>query len=94
MTLAVDVGARSVTTIEGLSSGGALHPVQRAFIEYDAMQCGFCTPGLVMSTAALIASKPEPNVNDVKIAISGHLCRCGSYPKIVAATLAAAKRRE
>ncbi len=93
MTLAIDVGARAVTTIEGLATGDTLHPVQAAFIEHDAMQCGFCTPGLVMSAAALIARQPDPSLDDVKTAVSGHLCRCASYPKVFAATLAAAKRR-
>ena len=90
MTLAVDVGERSVTTIEGLSDGDKLHPVQTAFIEHDAMQCGFCTPGLVMSCAALLATNPHPTLDEVKAATSGHLCRCGTYPHVFAATLAAA----
>jgi xanthine dehydrogenase YagT iron-sulfur-binding subunit len=91
MTLAVDVGERAVTTIEGLARGAELHPVQQAFIEHDAMQCGFCTPGMVMSCAALIERNPNPTLDDVKAALSGHLCRCGTYPKVFAATLAAAK---
>lgn len=94
MMLAIDVGARSVKTIEGLASGHELHPVQAAFIEYDAMQCGFCTPGMVMSCAALLAHTPHPDAADVQAAISGHVCRCGTYPHVVAATLAAAKARE
>ena len=91
MTLAVDVGARKVTTIEGLAPGEQLHPVQAAFIAHDAMQCGFCTPGLVMSSAALLAKNPHPNEEDVKAALSGHLCRCGTYPHVVAAVLDAAR---
>jgi len=91
MILAIDVGERSVTTIEGLAEGDELHPVQAAFIEHDAMQCGFCTPGLVMSCAALLGQNPHPSLEDVKTATSGHLCRCGAYPKVFAATLAAAK---
>ena len=91
MMLAVDVGARGVTTIEGLAQGGALHPVQQAFIDHDALQCGFCTPGIIMSCAALLDRKPEPNADDVRAAISGHVCRCGTYPHVVSATLAAAK---
>jgi aerobic-type carbon monoxide dehydrogenase small subunit (CoxS/CutS family) len=94
MTLAVDVGARSVTTIEGLAQGGELHPVQAAFIEHDAMQCGFCTPGMVMSCAALLEHTPDPTSDDVKTAISGHICRCGTYPHVIAATLAAAQARK
>ncbi len=91
MILALDVGDREVTTIEGLGKPGRLHPMQAAFVEYDAMQCGFCTPGFVMSCAALLARRPHPTLEDVKVAISGHLCRCGSYPKICEATLAVAK---
>ena len=91
MTLAIDMGERSVTTIEGLSDGEKLHPVQAAFVEHDAVQCGFCTPGMVMSCAALLAQNPNPSLDDVKAATSGHLCRCGTYPHVFAATLAAAK---
>ena len=91
MTLAIDVGERSVTTIEGLADGDTLHPVQASFVEHDAVQCGFCTPGLVMSCAALLAQNPAPSLEDVKAATSGHLCRCGTYPHVFAATLAAAK---
>ncbi len=91
MVLAIDIGDRAVTTIEGLSRGDTLHPVQTAFIAHDAVQCGFCTPGMVMSCAALIARNPNPSLDDVKTAISGHLCRCGTYPHVFAATLAAAK---
>jgi aerobic-type carbon monoxide dehydrogenase small subunit (CoxS/CutS family) len=90
MTLAIDVGARAVTTIEGLARGGELHPVQQAFIEHDAMQCGFCTPGMVMSCAGLLERNPSPILDDVKEATSGNLCRCGTYPKVFEATLAAA----
>lgn len=91
MMLAIEVGARRVTTIEGLANGEALHPVQAAFIEHDALQCGFCTPGMVMSCAALIERTQDPSADEVKAAISGHYCRCGTYPHVVGATLAAAK---
>ena len=90
MILAVDVGDRAITTIEGLSHADRLHPVQEAFIAHDAVQCGFCTPGLVMSCAALLERVPHPGAAEVRQAISGHLCRCGTYPHVVAATLAAA----
>jgi xanthine dehydrogenase YagT iron-sulfur-binding subunit len=93
MMLAIDVGDREITTIEGLAKHGRLDPVQAAFIEHDAMQCGFCTPGFVMSCAALLARNPHPTLEQVKAAISGHLCRCGSYPKICEATLAAGKMK-
>ncbi|HEV2037495.1 MAG TPA: (2Fe-2S)-binding protein [Candidatus Eremiobacteraceae bacterium] len=87
MTLAVDVGNRAITTIEGLAHGDELHPVQAAFIEHDALQCGFCTPGMIMSCAALLERNPKPTVDDVRSATSGNLCRCGTYPKVFAATV-------
>ncbi|MGB7923018.1 MAG: (2Fe-2S)-binding protein [Pyrinomonadaceae bacterium] len=90
MMLAIDAGERPVTTIEGLASGDDLHPVQEAFIEYDALQCGFCTPGMIMSCAALLKRNAKPTLDDVKDAVSGNLCRCGTYPKVFDATLAAA----
>ncbi len=93
MMLATDVGTRSVTTIEGLASGEKLHPVQQAFIDHDALQCGFCTPGMIMSCAALLERSPQPSADDVRAAISGHYCRCGTYPHVIAATLDAAKMR-
>jgi aerobic-type carbon monoxide dehydrogenase small subunit (CoxS/CutS family) len=92
MTLAVDAVDGEITTIEGLARGDELHPVQEAFIEYDAMQCGFCTPGMVMSCAALVERNPHPTLDDVRAATSGNLCRCGTYPKVFEATLAAAGR--
>jgi xanthine dehydrogenase YagT iron-sulfur-binding subunit len=94
MLLAVDVGARAVTTIEGLARGDALHPVQEAFIAHDALQCGYCTPGMVMSCAALLERVPHPTAADVQAAIAGHLCRCGTYPHIVEAVLAASAVRK
>ena len=89
MTFALDVGDREVTTIEGLAHGHALHRVQEAFIAADAMQCGFCTPGMVMSCAALLARTPHPTLEQVRAATSGNLCRCGTYPRIFAAVLSA-----
>jgi xanthine dehydrogenase YagT iron-sulfur-binding subunit len=88
MMLALDAEGHSVTTIEGLAKGETLHPVQAAFIEHDALQCGFCTPGMVMSCAALFERTPNPTADNVKAAISGHYCRCGTYPHVVAAMLA------
>jgi aerobic-type carbon monoxide dehydrogenase small subunit (CoxS/CutS family) len=90
MTLAVDAIGHEVTTIEGISADGQPHPLQAAFVKHDAMQCGFCTPGMVMSCAALLRQNPHPTESDVRHAISGNLCRCGTYPKIFAATLEAA----
>lgn len=90
MTLAVDAIGHEVTTIEGLSAGSEPHPLQAAFVKHDAMQCGFCTPGMVMSCAALLEKNSHPTESDVRHAISGNLCRCGTYPRIFAATLEAA----
>jgi xanthine dehydrogenase YagT iron-sulfur-binding subunit len=90
MTFALDARGRHITTIEGLANGDKLHPVQEAFVAHDAMQCGFCTPGMVMSCAALVERNPDCSLEDVKTAISGHLCRCGTYPNIFKAMLAAA----
>lgn len=92
MTLALDVRGRNVTTIEGLPKGETLHPVQQAFVEHDALQCGFCTPGMVMSCAQLVEANPNCSLDDVRQAVSGHLCRCGAYPNIFKAALAAAAR--
>jgi xanthine dehydrogenase YagT iron-sulfur-binding subunit len=94
MTLALDAQARKIITIEGLSHGDEMHPVQVAFVKHDAMQCGFCTPGMVMSCAALLERNATPTLAEVKHAVSGNLCRCGTYPKVFAATLDAAKQRK
>lgn len=91
MTLAVACEGRSVETVEGLAEGGELHPVQQAFIAKDAFQCGFCTPGQVMSVVALLRVEAAPTTDDVKRAVAGNLCRCGAYPNIVEAALSAAK---
>ncbi len=93
LTLAIDAAPHKITTIEGLANGEQLHPVQAAFIEHDALQCGFCTPGMIMSCAALVERNPDPTLEDVKMATSGNICRCGTYPKVFDATLAAAKAR-
>ncbi|HEY2470794.1 MAG TPA: (2Fe-2S)-binding protein [Terracidiphilus sp.] len=87
MVLAMDAIGHEVTTIEGVGAEGEPHPLQSAFVKHDAMQCGFCTPGMVMSCAALLEKNPHPSEQDVRHAISGNLCRCGTYPKIFAATL-------
>ncbi len=92
--LAIEVGDGKVTTIEGLAGKESLHPVQEAFVTHDAVQCGFCTPGLVMSCAALLARNPTPDREEIETAISGHLCRCGTYPHVVQAMLALGARKE
>lgn len=90
MMLAIDAIGHRVATIEGLSADGQLHPVQVAFVKNDALQCGFCTPGMVMSCAALLEKNPHPSERDVRRAVAGNLCRCGTYPRVFAATLEAA----
>jgi aerobic-type carbon monoxide dehydrogenase small subunit (CoxS/CutS family) len=91
MALAIECGEKSIETIEGLVKNGRLHPVQQAFIEEDGLQCGFCTPGQVMSVKALLDVNPDPATDEVRHALTGNLCRCGAYPKIVKAALKAAK---
>ncbi|HET9086650.1 MAG TPA: (2Fe-2S)-binding protein, partial [Acidobacteriaceae bacterium] len=90
MTLAMDAIGHKVTTVESLSSNGQLHPLQAAFVKHDAMQCGFCTPGMVMTCSALLDKNPKPTEAEVRKATAGNLCRCGTYPRIFAATLEAA----
>ena len=92
LTLTVGCEGRTVETVEGLGRDGELHPVQRAFIEHDALQCGFCTPGQIMSLVALLRDNARPSEEDVRRAVTGNLCRCGAYSNIVAAGLAAARR--
>lgn len=92
MTLALDARGKEIKTIEGLASGDKLHPIQEQFIEHDAMQCGFCTPGMIMACAHLLEHNKKPTLDEVKHACSGNLCRCGTYPKVFDATLAAAKQ--
>ncbi len=92
MMLAVDAEGHDIVTIEGLAKGGKLHPVQEAFIEHDALQCGFCTPGFIMAAVGLLNQNKAPSPDEVRSALSGNLCRCGVYPRIVAAVLDAAKK--
>jgi xanthine dehydrogenase YagT iron-sulfur-binding subunit len=88
--LAIEAQGAEITTIEGVNRDGRLGELQRALIEKDGLQCGYCTPGFVLSLAALLRRNPHPTENEVRRACSGHLCRCGSYPRIFAAALAAA----
>ncbi|MFC4453686.1 (2Fe-2S)-binding protein [Deinococcus sonorensis] len=85
LTLTLSLEGRSVTTIEGLADGAALHPVQRAFIEHDAFQCGYCTPGQIMSAVACLQSRHAQDEAALKDFMSGNLCRCAAYPQIVRA---------
>src|SRR5688500_5318393 len=85
VTLAAAHDGDSIVTIEGLAPSGGLHPVQTAFVEHDAVQCGFCTPGQVLAAVALLAREPDPTTDEISRAMSGNLCRCGTYPKIVSA---------
>ena len=85
LTLAVMHDGDEITTIEGLASHDALHPVQEAFVEHDAFQCGYCTPGQIMSAAALLKEPCGPEDDDIRECMSGNICRCGAYPNIVAA---------
>ncbi len=94
ITLALDCDGREVTTIEGLARDGELHPVQQAFIEQDALQCGFCTSGQIMSLAGFLDKHPQPTEDEVRHAVSGNLCRCGAYLKIVKAGMRAAEMME
>ena len=94
LTLAVSCEGRHIRTIEGLSRGARLHPVQEAFVREDAYQCGFCTPGQIVSAVSLLERNPRPTVSEVKRAMAGNLCRCGAYPNIVAAVLRAAHWEE
>jgi xanthine dehydrogenase YagT iron-sulfur-binding subunit len=92
LTLAAQCDGREVTTIEGLSGDGGLHPVQEAFIRHDGFQCGFCTPGQIMSAVALLAEGRAGSDEEIREFMSGNLCRCGAYPNIVAAIREAAGR--
>ena len=94
MTLAIDMEGKQIQTIEGFADGDQLHPVQEALIEHDALMCGFCTPGFVMSVAALLEENPGPSLDDVKLGVSGNVCRCGAYARIFEAALAAAEKME
>jgi aerobic-type carbon monoxide dehydrogenase small subunit (CoxS/CutS family) len=88
--LALEAQGHEITTVEGLAQNGKLSPVQEAFIEQDALMCGYCTPGFVMSVTALLRKNPRPTVEEVKHACSGNVCRCGTYPRILQAALKAA----
>ena len=92
LVLAPKVEGREVQTVEGLGNRTALHPLQRSFIEHGAVQCGFCTPGILLSAKALIERKPHANQEEIREALSGHLCRCTGYHQIIEAVEAVGKR--
>lgn len=82
MMLAIDAQGKQLTTVEGLADGDDLHPVQEAFIQHDALMCGFCTPGFIVSSAALLNENANPTLEEIKVGLSGNTCRCGTYPFI------------
>jgi xanthine dehydrogenase YagT iron-sulfur-binding subunit len=91
LTLTAACDGVAITTIEGINGDGALHPVQAAFVEHDATQCGFCTPGQILAAIALLEEIAHPTDDDIRRGMSGNLCRCGTYPKIIRAVMAAAE---
>jgi len=90
-TTVAEAAGKKIVTIEGLEQNGRLHPLQTAFLEVEAFQCGYCTPGMIVSAAALLRSNPNPSADDVAGAMSGNVCRCGTYPRILDAVRRAAK---
>lgn len=91
LVLAVQAKGKQITTIEGLADGDSLHPIQKAFIDYGAIQCGFCSPGLIMTVKALLDESPHPTIDEIREAISGNLCRCTGYTKVIEAIQRAAE---
>lgn len=91
LILAVQADGSQITTIEGIADGKTLHPVQQAFVEHGAIQCGFCTPGMVLSAKSLLDNNPEPSEHEIREALSGNLCRCTGYQKIVEAVKSASE---
>jgi len=94
LVLAVEAQGKDIITIEGLAQNGELHPIQQAFVDHGALQCGFCTPGMILSSKALLDENPDPTEEEVKEAISGNLCRCTGYVDAVNAILDVAERRK
>jgi aerobic-type carbon monoxide dehydrogenase small subunit (CoxS/CutS family) len=85
------VGTKKIVTIEGLAPEGKLHPMQQAFLEADALQCGYCTPGMILGAVSLLKRNPNPSEQEIATRMNGHICRCGTYPRVVSAIRAAAK---
>ena len=92
LALGIEADGHDIITIEGVAQGGSLHPIQQAFIDHGALQCGFCTPGFIISAKALLERQPHPNESDIRLNIAGNLCRCTGYDKIVRAILDVAQR--
>ena len=92
LTLAVEAKGKEILTIEGLASNGQLHPIQQAFMDHFAVQCGYCTPGMIMSAKALLDKTPDPTEDEVRRALQGNLCRCTGYVKVIEAILAAKEK--
>jgi nicotinate dehydrogenase subunit A len=92
ITAAAGVAGRKIVTIEGLARGATLHPVQQAFLEHSAFQCGYCAPGMILGAVALLAKNPHPAAGEVREGLDGHICRCGAYVRIVEAVQAAAAK--
>jgi len=90
MLLAVRMQGKRITTIEGLATGGQLHPIQQAFIDHGALQCGYCTPGMILAAKALLDEHPDPSDEDIREGLAGNLCRCTGYKKIIEAVKHAA----
>jgi carbon-monoxide dehydrogenase small subunit len=91
LTLAMEAQDKEILTIEGLSEGGDLHPIQETFVTHGAVQCGFCTPGLIMASKVFLEHNPEPSDEEIKKVLAGHLCRCTGYMQIIEAVKAAAE---
>jgi carbon-monoxide dehydrogenase small subunit len=94
LVLATEADGREITTIEGLAQGDKLHPIQQAFVDRGGLQCGFCTPGMIMAAKALLDKNPTPTEEEIKKGIAGNLCRCTGYAKIIESIRAAAKNME
>ena len=92
MMLTMDAQDKQITTVEGIADGDNLHPVQEAFIQHDALMCGFCTPGFIVSSTALLSENTKPTLEEIKVGLSGNTCRCGTYPFIFDAVKTASKK--
>ncbi len=92
ITRVASVAGKQITTIEGLEQNGRLHPVQQAFLDADALQCGYCTPGMILASVGLLKKTPQPDEPEIRRALQGNICRCGTYPRIITAVQRAAQQ--